>query len=68
MCHRGKVYSQTQQQATAETLRRVSLFPHQTGRWCKKIRQRLVYYGKIADDPEGVAALEGEGSVEHEGL
>jgi integrase len=34
------------------------LFPHATGRWAKKIRQRLHYFGKVADDPNGQAALE----------
>lgn len=33
------------------------LFPHATGRWAKKVRQKLVYFGKIADDPDGQAAL-----------
>ena len=33
------------------------LFPHQTGRWAKKVRGRFCYFGKIADDPEGKAAL-----------
>lgn len=33
------------------------LFPHATGRWTKKVRQRFVYFGKIADDPDGKKAL-----------
>ena len=33
------------------------LFPHATGRWAKKVRGRLVYFGKVADDPKGQAAL-----------
>lgn len=32
--------------------------PHPTGRWCKKIRGRTCYFGKIEDDPEGKRALE----------
>jgi integrase len=29
-----------------------------TGYWCKKIRGRVHYFGSVADDPKGVAALE----------
>lgn len=29
-----------------------------TGYWCKKIRGRVFYFGKVADDPKGKAALE----------
>ena len=34
------------------------LWPHPSGRWCKKIRGRAHYFGKIADDPKGEAAME----------
>ncbi len=29
-----------------------------TGYWCKKVRGRVYYFGKVADDPKGVAAEE----------
>jgi integrase len=34
------------------------LFQHQRGYWAKKVRQRLIYFGKVANDPQGKAALE----------
>ena len=34
------------------------LFPHRNGRWAKKVRGRFSYFGKVADDPKGEAALQ----------
>lgn len=29
-----------------------------SGRWCKKVQGRRIYFGKVSDDPQGKAALE----------
>jgi integrase len=34
------------------------LYPHASGRWAKKVKGKLHYFGKVADDPKGQAALE----------
>lgn len=34
------------------------LFRHATGRWAKKVKGKFAYFGKVADDPDGQAALE----------
>ena len=33
------------------------LFPHKSGRWAKQVRGERHYFGKVADDPKGEAAL-----------
>ncbi len=34
------------------------LWKHPSGRWCKKFGSRFCYFGKVADDPTGQAALD----------
>jgi len=34
------------------------LYPHRAGYWAKKVRGRTLYFGRVADDPRGKAALE----------
>jgi hypothetical protein len=34
------------------------LFPHARGYWAKKVKGRICYFGKVADDPMGQAALD----------
>jgi len=33
------------------------LWIHPSGRWCKKVRGRAHYFGKVADDPKGETAV-----------
>lgn len=34
------------------------LWKHKNGQWCRKVKKRFHYFGKVADDPDGQAALE----------
>lgn len=33
------------------------LWAHPSGRWCKKVRGKFRYFGRVQDDPDGQAAL-----------
>lgn len=33
------------------------LFRHDSGRWCKKVKGRFCYFGKVSDDPKGDRAI-----------
>jgi integrase len=32
------------------------LYAHRTGHWAKKVRGQTIYFGRVADDPQGIAA------------
>ena len=40
-----------------KTAEKFPLFQHQSGRWCKKVKGKFLYFGKITDDPTGELAL-----------
>ncbi|MGO9112014.1 MAG: tyrosine-type recombinase/integrase [Thermoguttaceae bacterium] len=53
--------SKSTKKKTAENPRKLHpdfpLFRHARGYWAKKVRQKLRYFGKIADDPDGEKAI-----------
>jgi len=48
----------TRRERVRKPARDFPLWVHPSGRWCRKIRQRFYYFGKVAADPEGHKALE----------
>jgi hypothetical protein len=51
-CCRAKVYHSQKPRPD------FPLFPHATGRWAEKVRQRFVYFGNVVDDPDGQKVLD----------
>ena len=52
-----RLKSTAKRPASKPTLGGFPLWIHPSGRWCKKVRGRAYYFGKVADDPNGQAAL-----------
>jgi len=56
--YHAPVKSPRKRRKAAKAPRDFPVWQHPSGCWCKRVKGRFHYFGKVADDPEDKAALE----------